>query len=82
MPTILDGLHGTRATETASFEVMVLPPSPGLVGQAVGHCRLLSNTPSGTGAQVEAFVDRSSVTTFSTRGTWCRSRILKSFSNF
>jgi hypothetical protein len=55
-PTILGGLHAIRVTGTASFEVLVLPPSPGLVGQVVVHCRRLSKTPYGTGAQVEAFV--------------------------
>jgi hypothetical protein len=38
MPTILDGLHGIRATETASHEVLVSPLLPDLVGRAVGWC--------------------------------------------
>jgi hypothetical protein len=59
MLTILGGLHGIRATGTVSFEVLVSPSS---VGQVVGCCNHLSKTPSGTGAQVEAFVDRSSAT--------------------
>jgi hypothetical protein len=61
MPTILSGLHENRAIGTTSFEVLVSPPSPGLIGRDVGHNSLLSKTPSGTGAEVEAFVDRSSV---------------------
>jgi hypothetical protein len=66
-PMILDGLHGTR---TASFEVLVSPPSLRSAARVVGCHSHLSNTPSGTGAEVEALVDRSSVTAFSTRGMW------------
>jgi hypothetical protein len=62
---ILDGLHENRITRTTSFEVLVSPPSPGLVGQVVGLNNLFSKDPSGTRAQVEAFIDRSSVTTLS-----------------
>jgi hypothetical protein len=50
MPVILSGLHETRATGTASFVVLVSPPSQGLAGRAIGHISLLSKTPSGTGA--------------------------------
>jgi hypothetical protein len=64
-PTILGRLHGNSTTGTASFEVLVSPPSLGLVGWAVGHKSLLSKTPSGTGAQVEAFVDRTLATALS-----------------
>jgi hypothetical protein len=48
MPTILGGLHKNRATRTASFEVLVSPPSPDLVGWAIGCGTLLSKTPSDT----------------------------------
>jgi hypothetical protein len=65
MPSILGRLHGDKAARTTSFEVLVSPPSPGSAGRAVGHSSLLSKTPSGTGAQVEAFVDRSSATALS-----------------
>jgi hypothetical protein len=81
-PTILSGLHENRAVGTASFEVLDSPPSLGSTGRAVGHGSLLSKTPSGIGAHVEAFVDRSSVTALFTRGTCCRSRTSKSFSSF
>jgi hypothetical protein len=82
MPTILGGLHGIRNAEIVSFEVLVSPPPPGSTAQAVGfHSRLLK-TPSGTGVEVEAFIDRSSTTALSTRGMWCRSRTSKSFTNF
>jgi hypothetical protein len=81
-PTILGGLHGIRAVRTTSFEVLVSPPSLDSVGQAVGCCNRLSKTPSGIGAQVEAFVDRSSATTLSARGMQCRSRTSKPFSSF
>jgi hypothetical protein len=82
MPTILAEHHGIRAARTASFEVLVSPPSPGSVGQPVGCCSHLSKIPSGTGTQVEAFVDRSSATAFSAQRMWCRSRTSKSFSSF
>jgi hypothetical protein len=62
---ILDGLHENRITRTTSFEVLVSPPSPGSVGQVVGLNNLFSKDPSGTRAQVEAFIDRSSMTTLS-----------------
>jgi hypothetical protein len=64
-PTILGGLHGIRAAGTASLEVLVSPPLPGLAGRAIGCCSRLSKMPSGTRAQVEAFVDRSSTTAIS-----------------
>jgi hypothetical protein len=82
IPTILGGLHRIRATRTANLEVLVSPPLPGSAGQAVGCYSHLSKTPSGTGAQVEAFVDSSSATAFSVRGMWCKFRTLKSFSSF
>jgi hypothetical protein len=81
-PTILDEHHGIRATGTASFEVLVSPPSPDSASWAIGCRSHLSKIPSRTGAEVEAFVDRSSATAFSTRGMWCRSRTSKSFSSF
>jgi hypothetical protein len=79
MPTILGGLYGITTAGTTSFEVLVSPPSPSLTDQVVGHCSRLSKTPSGTGAQVEASIDRSSATAFSAQGMWCRSRTSKSF---
>jgi hypothetical protein len=81
MPMTLGGLHGSRTVGTASFEVLVSPPSLGLATQAVGYCSLLSNTPSGTGAEVEALADRSSATAFSARGMCYKSRTSKSFSS-
>jgi hypothetical protein len=78
-PTILGGLHENRVTRTASFEVLVSPPSLSSASQVVGHGSLLSKTPSGTGAHVEAFVDRSSTTVWFARGTCCSSKISKSF---
>jgi hypothetical protein len=65
IPTTLGGLHGTR---TASFEVLVSPPSLGLATQAVGYRNRLSGTTSGTGAEVEALFDMSSIIAFSPRG--------------
>jgi hypothetical protein len=65
MLTITGGLHVNRAARTASFEVLVSPPSPGWAGQVVGHSNLLSMTPSGTGAKVEDFVNTSSMTALS-----------------
>jgi hypothetical protein len=56
---ILGGLHKIRATGTASLEVLVSPPLLGSAGRAIDCCSHLSKAPSGTGAQVEAFVDRS-----------------------
>jgi hypothetical protein len=80
-PTILDGLHGIMTAGTASFEVLASPPSLGLAAQAVGYHSHLSNTPSGTGAKVEALVDRSSAIAFSVQGMCYRSRTSKSFSS-
>jgi hypothetical protein len=82
MPTICGELQINRDVGTTSFEVLVSPPSPGLIGWAVGHCSRLSKTPLGTGAQVEAFVDSSSVTVLLARGICCRSKTSKSFSSF
>jgi hypothetical protein len=50
MPTILGGLHGIKAAGTASFRVLVSPPSPGLVSCAIGCCSFCSKTLSGTEA--------------------------------
>jgi hypothetical protein len=80
-PMTLGGPHGSRTTGTASFEVLVSPPSLGSAAQAVGYRSLLSSTPFGTGAEVEALVDRSSATAFSARGMCCKSRTSKSFSS-
>jgi hypothetical protein len=67
-PTILGGLHGIRTARTTSFEVLVSPPPPKSETQAIGcHSRLLK-TPSGTVAEVEAFVYMSSATALSARG--------------
>jgi hypothetical protein len=81
-PTILGGLHGIIAAGTASFGVLVSPPSPGLAGRVVGRCSFCSKTPSGTEAHIEAFVESSSVTVLLAQGTCCRSRTSKSFSSF
>jgi hypothetical protein len=70
------------ATRTASFEVLVSPPSPSSAGWAVGLNSHLSKTPSGTGAQVDALTKRSSAAKLSARGTCCSSRAVKSFSSF
>jgi hypothetical protein len=80
-PRTLGRLHGSRTTGTASFEVLVKPPSLGLVAQAVGCRNLLSSNPSGIGAKVEALADRSSATLFSARGMSYKSRTSKSFSS-
>jgi hypothetical protein len=80
-PTTLGGLYGSRTAGTASFEVLVAPPSLGLAAQVVGYHSLLSSTPSGTGAKVEVLVDRSSATAFSARGMCFKSRTSKSFSS-
>jgi hypothetical protein len=68
IPTTLGGLHGTRTAGTANFEVLVSPPSLGLTTQAIGYRNRLSDNTSGTGAEVEALVDRSSIIAFSPRG--------------
>jgi hypothetical protein len=80
-PTTLGGLHGNRAAGTASFEVLVSPSSLGMAAQAVGCCSLLSSTPSKTGAEVDALVDRSSATAFSAWGMCYKSKTSKSFSS-
>jgi hypothetical protein len=66
MPMTLGGLQGTRTAGIAIFEVLISPPSLGLAARAVGCHNHLSSTLSGTGAKVEAMVDRSSTTAFST----------------
>jgi hypothetical protein len=76
------GLHEISTARTVSFEVLVSPPSPGSASRAVDCCSRLSKIPSRTRAQVEAFFYRSSATAFSSRGMWCRSKTLKSFSSF
>jgi hypothetical protein len=73
-PRTLGGLHGSRTAGTASFEVLVSPLSLGLATQAVGCRSLLSSTPFGTGAEVEALADWSSATAFFARGMCCKSR--------
>jgi hypothetical protein len=65
-PMILGKLHGNMSIRIANFEVLVSLPLLGLASQVVGHSSLLLKTPSRTGAQVEPFVDRSSVTALST----------------
>jgi hypothetical protein len=76
-PTTLGGLHVSRTAGTTSFKVLVSPPPLGLVAQAVGCRSLLSSTPSGIGAEVEALADRSSATAFSTRGNVLQVQDLK-----
>jgi hypothetical protein len=56
--TVFGGFWDT--TGTASFEVLVSHPSPSSAGWAVGLNSRLSKTPSGMGAQVYAFMERSS----------------------
>jgi hypothetical protein len=80
-PRTLAGLHGSKTAETASFEVLVSPPSLGLAAQAVGYRTLVSSTSSGTGAEVEALADRSSATAFFAREMCYKSRTSKSFSS-
>jgi hypothetical protein len=58
-PTILGRLHGIKTAGIASFELLVSPPSLRSIALAVGCYNHRSKTPSGTRAQVEAFVDRS-----------------------
>jgi hypothetical protein len=79
MPMTLGRLHGTRVIRTTSFEVLVSLPSLGLAARAIGCRSHLSSTASGTGAGVEALVDRSSAIAFSARGMCYRSRTSKSF---
>jgi hypothetical protein len=79
---ILSRLHGIRATRAASFKVLVSLPSPDSASRAIGHYSYLSKTPTGIGVHVEAFVVRSSATSLSAQGMWCRSRTSKSFSSF
>jgi hypothetical protein len=81
-PTILGGFQINRAAGTASFKVLVSPPSPDLVGWVVGHCSCCSKTPFSTGAHVEAFVDSSSTTVLLAWGICCRFSTSKSFSSF
>jgi hypothetical protein len=69
-------------TGTASFEVLVSSPSPGSAGWAVGLSSRLSKTPSGTGAQVDALVESSSVAELLARETCFSSKAVKSFSSF
>jgi hypothetical protein len=80
-PTILGGLHGSRTAGTASFEVLVSPPSLGLAAQAVRCRSLLSSTPFGTGAEVEALADMSSAIAFSAQGMCYKSKSSESFSS-
>jgi hypothetical protein len=65
MPMILGRLHGIRAARTTSFEVLVSLHLPSLVGRAIGCCSRLLKTLSGTGVQMEAFVNISLATAFS-----------------
>jgi hypothetical protein len=65
-PTILGGLYGIRSIRTTSFKMLDPSPSPGSIAQTVGCYSHRSKMPSGMGAQVETFVDRSSATTFFT----------------
>jgi hypothetical protein len=58
-----------------------ITPSLGLAAQAVGYRSLLSSTPTGTGAEVEALVDRSSATAFSAWGMCCKFKTSKSISS-
>jgi hypothetical protein len=81
-PMILGRLQINRAIGTASFEVLVSFPSPGLAGRAVDRYSYCSKTPLGTRAHVEAFVGSSLVTVLLLRGICCRSRTSKSFSSF
>jgi hypothetical protein len=69
-------------TGTASFEVLVSSPSPGSAGWAVGLSSRLSKMPSGTGAQVDALVESSSVAELLARETCFSSKAVKSFSSF
>jgi hypothetical protein len=77
MVVTLDGLHVARTAGTASFMVLVSPPSLGLAVPAIGCRSHLSNTPSGTGAEVEALVDRLFAIAFSTRGNVLQVQELK-----
>jgi hypothetical protein len=79
MPRTLGGLHGRRTAGTASFKVLVSPPSLGLAAQAVGCRSHLSSTPSGTEAKVEALADSLPTTAFSVQGMCCKSKASKSF---
>jgi hypothetical protein len=79
MPRTLGGLHGSRTTGTASFEVLVSPSSLGLAAQAISCRNHLSSAPSRTGAKVDALADRSSATAFSAWGMCYKSRTSKSF---
>jgi hypothetical protein len=63
------------AIGTARFEGLVSPPSPSSVGWAVGLSSRLSKTPSGTGAQVDAFTERSYAAELSAQGTCCSFRL-------
>jgi hypothetical protein len=78
---VLGGFCRCNATETASFEVLVSPPSPSSTGWVVGLSSRLSKTPSGTGAQVDALMESSSAAELLARGTCCSSRAVKSFSS-
>jgi hypothetical protein len=80
-PRTLGRLHGSRIAGITSFEVLVSPPSLGLAAQVVGYRSLLSSTPFGTRAEVEALADRSSATVFFARGMCCKFRTSKSFSS-
>jgi hypothetical protein len=81
MPRTLGGLHDSRTAGTASFEVLVSPPSLWLAAQAISCRSRLSSTPSRTGAEVEALADRSLATTFFAWGMCYKSRASKSFSS-
>jgi hypothetical protein len=75
--TTFGGFCRWYTTGTASFEVLVSPPSPGSVGWAVGLSSRLSKTPSGTGVQFDALMESSSATELLARGTCCSSRAVK-----
>jgi hypothetical protein len=79
---VFGGFCRWDATGTASFEVLVSPPSPSSAGWAVGLSSRLLKTPSGMGAQVDALTERSSAAELSARATCCSSRAVKSFSSF
>ena len=80
--TTLGRLHGWIATGIASFEVLDRSPSPSSAGWVVGFSSRLSKTPLGTGAQVDALMERSSAAELNSRGTCCSSKASKSFSSF
>jgi len=76
------GLLGNRSVGSTGFAVPARLPSSRTAGQTVGRMSLLLETPSGTGARVDALVESSSAIELPARRMWHSSRTWKVLSSF